>query len=119
MMQLMLCYMVFLKDFDKKTAVRLVKDFHKAYPAIKDFTNKLNGQGQGGRDMSIVINSLVAKVTDNINDAQLVTHYFGHELSETSIKDEYFVKDNYEALLEEAKSREEKRLDAAIAKSCA
>ena len=58
--------------------------------------------------MSIQINGLVAKVTDNIKDAQLVTQYFGHELNEGSIKDEFFVRDNYEELLKKAKARQEK-----------
>lgn len=61
--------------------------------------------------MSISINTLVAKVTDNIKDAELVTKYFGHELIEGSIKDEYFVRDNYDALLDEAKNRQKKADD--------
>ena len=105
-------------SMDMNKAEEVVRNFHNAYPRVRDITNKLNGQGQGGRDMSIHINSLVAKVTDNIKDAELVTRYFGHELVEGSIKDEYFVRDNYESLLKEAQDREEKRL-ADIAKSCA
>ena len=103
---------------DMNDCERLVSDFHTAHPKVKNFINKLNGQGQGGRDMSININSLVAKVTDNIKDAELVTRFFGHELNEASIKDEYFVRDNYESLLEEAQEREEKRL-AKLENSCA
>lgn len=69
-------------------------------------TNNINEENT----MSISINSLVSKNTDNIKDAELVTRYFGDELNENSIKDEFFVRDNYEDLLNVAKAREEKRL---------
>ena len=91
-------------SIDTKKCEELVLKYNKLY-------NKEN-------KMSIQINSLVAKNTDNIKEAQLVTKYFGHELDENSIKDEYFVRDNYDDLLKEAKDRQ-KEEDALAEKSCA
>ena len=96
------------------TTERMPEALLGKYYGEKDILNKLKEENK----MSISINSLVAKVTDNIKDAQLVTQYFGHELNEASIKDEYFIRDNYEDLLKEARAREEKKL-ANSEKSCA
>lgn len=60
--------------------------------------------------MSITINGLVAKVTNSIEEAKLITQYFGAEYNENSYKDELFLKQNYKEVLKEAKAREEKRL---------
>jgi hypothetical protein len=77
-------------DFSKKTL-----DRYNINPNMED-------------KMSIQINQLVADNTDNIKEAQLITKFFGVELNENSIKDKFFVRDNYKGLLKEANERQEK-----------
>ena len=111
-------------DLSKDEAVAIRHNFHKAFPGMKYMGRQagrmegiLNKTNNKENKMSIQINELVAKVTDNIKDAQLVTQYFGHELNENSIKDELFVKENFDELLTRAEKKEEERL--AAEKSCA
>ena len=132
-------------DISKGEAIAMGRKFHEAYPGMSEYCKtdveiadkmlrhaknygrgitrmteeqmKLNKKMEGNT-MSITINTLVAKNTDNIKDAELVTKYFGDELCEHSIKDELFVEANYDELLKRAKAEEEKKI-ADLAKSCA
>lgn len=94
------------KNYDMGTE-RLSEALLGKYAGETNILNKLKAE-----DKMININGLIAKVTNNIKDAELVTKYFGHELREDSIKDKFFVRDNYKKLLEEANAREKKRLEA-------
>lgn len=56
---------------------------------------------------SININSTVAKVFPNsIEDAKLVTKFFGSEYDETSFRDFMYLRDNAEEVLKEANDRQ-------------
>ena len=56
---------------------------------------------------SININSTVAKVFPNsIEDATLVTKFFGSEYDETSFRDFMYLRDNAEEVLKEANDRQ-------------
>lgn len=110
-----------MADYNKKDVImtdkmmRHAKTYGVDIQLMRDIASKLNNKED---KMSISINGLVAKNTNNIEDAQLVTKYFGHELNENSIKDELFVQENYKELLKRAKAKKAEA-DRLLEKSCA
>lgn len=74
---------------------------------FKLLTNKPTTTKEETMSTSININSTVAKVFPNsIEDAKLVTKFFGNEYDEASFRDFMYLRDNAAEVLKEAKDRQ-------------